>query len=114
MAFAEGRDGENVTERIACHVAESPYRRMFKKAIQQGSNERRPEAYPLGYVEDLSDARTKLVDFFNILLLNEIQLDAQLFELISTDGRRRIGQRTLCPLRFGERDHVADRVSRPQ
>ncbi len=26
-----------------------------------------PEAYPLGYVEDLNDARTKLEDFFNIL-----------------------------------------------
>jgi len=51
---------------------------MFKKAIQQGRSERRLEAYPLGYVEDLSDARTKLVDFFNILLLNEIELDAQL------------------------------------
>jgi hypothetical protein len=46
-------------------------------AIQRSRSERRPEAYPLGYVEDLSDARTKLVGFFNILLLNEIQLDAQ-------------------------------------
>jgi hypothetical protein len=27
-----------------------------------------PEAYPLGYVEDLSDVRTKLADFFSILL----------------------------------------------
>ena len=27
-----------------------------------------PEAYPLGYVEDLNDARTKLADFFSILL----------------------------------------------
>ena len=52
--------------------------RMFKKAVQQGRSERRPEAYPLGYVEDLSDARTKLADFFNILLLNEIELDPQL------------------------------------
>jgi len=26
-----------------------------------------PEAYPLGYVEDLSDARTPLADFFSIL-----------------------------------------------
>ena len=31
---------------------------MLKKAVQQGRSERRPEAYPLGYVEDLSDART--------------------------------------------------------
>ena len=50
--------------------------RMFKKAVQQGRSERRPEAYPLGYVEVLRDARTKLADFFNIMLLNEIELDA--------------------------------------
>ncbi len=41
---------------------------MLKKAVQQGRSERRPEAYPLGYVEDLNDARTMLVDFFSILL----------------------------------------------
>ena len=50
--------------------------RMFKKAVQRGCSERRPEAYPLGYVEDLRDARTKLADFFNIMLLDEIELDA--------------------------------------
>jgi len=27
-----------------------------------------PEAYPLGYVEDLNDARTPLADFFSIML----------------------------------------------
>ena len=37
-------------------------------AVQRGRSERRPEAYPLGYVEDLSDARTKLADFFSVLL----------------------------------------------
>ena len=42
-------------------------RRMLKMAVQQGRSERRPEAYPLGYVEDLSDARTPLADFFSIL-----------------------------------------------
>jgi hypothetical protein len=41
---------------------------MLKKAVQQGRSERRTEAYTLGYVEDLSDARTKLADFFSILL----------------------------------------------
>jgi hypothetical protein len=29
-----------------------------------------PEAYPVGYVEDLSDARTPLADLFSILLLD--------------------------------------------
>ena len=42
---------------------------MLKKAVQQGRSERRAEAYPLGYVEGLSDARTKLADFFSILLV---------------------------------------------
>jgi hypothetical protein len=45
--------------------------RMLKKAVQQGRSERRAEAYPLGYVEGLSDARTPLADFFSILLENE-------------------------------------------
>ena len=35
---------------------------------KQGRSERRPETYPLGYVEDLNDARTLLADFFSILL----------------------------------------------
>jgi hypothetical protein len=38
-----------------------------QKGCQQGRSERRAEAYPLGYVEGLSDARTKLPDFFSIL-----------------------------------------------
>ena len=43
-------------------------RRMFKKAVQRGRSQRRGEAYSLPYVEPLSAARTKLEDFFNILL----------------------------------------------
>jgi hypothetical protein len=42
--------------------------RVFKKAVQQGRSERRGEAYSGPYVEPLSDARTPLADFFNILL----------------------------------------------
>ena len=83
-------------------------------AVQRGRSQRRGESYFFTYGEPLSAARTKLADFFNILLLNEIQLDAQLFQLLGTDGRRRIGQRTLCPLRFWKRNHVADRLSIPQ
>ena len=45
---------------------------MFKKAVQQGRSERRPEAYPLGYVEGLNDARTLLADFFSILLMRAL------------------------------------------
>jgi len=41
---------------------------MVKKAVQQGRSERKAEAYCFSYVEALSDARTKLADFFSILL----------------------------------------------
>ena len=41
--------------------------RMFKKAVQRGRSERKGEAYFGPYVESLSDARTKLAGFFNIL-----------------------------------------------
>ena len=43
---------------------------MLKKAVQQGRNKRRGEAYFVPYVEPLSEARTKLADFFSILLAN--------------------------------------------
>lgn len=43
--------------------------RLFKKIIQQGRSKRGGEAYVVLYVEPLSDARTKLMVFFNILLL---------------------------------------------
>ena len=32
---------------------------MIKKVVQQGSSERRPEAYVVQYVKGLSDARTQ-------------------------------------------------------
>jgi hypothetical protein len=41
---------------------------VFKKVVQRGRSERRGEAYSASYVEPLSDARTKLAGFFNILL----------------------------------------------
>ena len=41
--------------------------RMFKKAVQRGRSERSDEAYSVRYVEPLSEARTKLAAFFNIL-----------------------------------------------
>jgi hypothetical protein len=44
---------------------------MFKKDAQRGRSKRRDEAYSISYVEALSDARTKLADFFNILLRND-------------------------------------------
>ena len=40
---------------------------MFKKVVQQGRSKQRVEAYVFRYVENLSDARTQLAAFFNIL-----------------------------------------------
>jgi hypothetical protein len=40
---------------------------MFNKVAQQGHSEREAERYTYLYVEALSDARTKLEVFFNIL-----------------------------------------------
>jgi hypothetical protein len=40
---------------------------MLKKTVQQSRSERGGEAYPLGYVEPLSDARTLLAGFFSVL-----------------------------------------------
>jgi len=52
--------------RIALHALHA-YRRL-KKTIQQDCSERRVEAYPLGYVEGLNDARTKLGGFFSLVI----------------------------------------------
>ena len=41
---------------------------MLKKAVSKAAGESKPEAYPLGYVEDFDEPRTKLADFFSILL----------------------------------------------
>ncbi len=44
---------------------------MLKQAVQRGRSERRGESYSLPYLELLSDARTKLADFFSILLVDK-------------------------------------------
>ncbi len=40
---------------------------MLKKAVSKAAGESKPEAYPLGYVEDFDEPRTKLAGFFGIL-----------------------------------------------
>jgi DNA uptake protein ComE-like DNA-binding protein len=42
---------------------------MLKRPSSKAAASEGPKAYPLGYVEGLSDARTKLADFFSILLV---------------------------------------------
>jgi uncharacterized DUF497 family protein len=61
---------------------------MFEKFVQRGRSERRGEAYSASYVEPLSDARTKLADYFNILLLvvytvQETEHEKEKFRIIS-------------------------------
>lgn len=40
--------------------------------VQRGRSERGPEAYPLGYVEGLSDVRTKLAAIFSVPLMHVV------------------------------------------
>jgi hypothetical protein len=46
---------------------------MLKMDVQRGRSERRGESYSVPYVEPLSAARTKLADFFSILLVEPIE-----------------------------------------
>ncbi len=41
-----------------------------KRPPSNAAGESKPEAYPLGYVEDFDKPRTKLADFFSILLIS--------------------------------------------
>jgi hypothetical protein len=39
-----------------------------KRPSSKAAGESKPEAYPLGYVEDFDEPRTTLAAFFNVLL----------------------------------------------
>jgi hypothetical protein len=54
-------DNENAVSILDCHG------RLFKKAANEAAGETKPEAYPLGYVEDFVEPRTKLGAFFSSL-----------------------------------------------
>jgi hypothetical protein len=41
-----------------------------KRPSSKAAGKSKPEAYPLGYVEDFDELRTPLADFFSILLLD--------------------------------------------
>ena len=43
-----------------------------KSLSSKATGESKPEAYPLGYVEDFDEPRTKLADFFSILLIRHL------------------------------------------
>ena len=45
--------------------------RLLKKPASKATGESKPEAYPLGYVEDFDEPRTKLAGFFSSRLVCE-------------------------------------------
>ena len=59
---------------------------MLKKAVSKAAASEDPEAYPLGYVEDLSDARTPLAGFFSFLLNQQATLRAYSLEQAPQHG----------------------------
>jgi len=46
-----------------------------KRPSNEAAGESKPEAYPLGYVEDFDELRTKLGAFFSSLLDVEAEID---------------------------------------
>ena len=55
----------------------------------KAAGESKPEAYPLGYVEDFDELRTKLADFFSILLEGKRQLNR--LHRTLREGHSRVG-----------------------
>ena len=55
-----------------------------KSLSSKAAGESKPEAYPLGYVEDFDEPRTPLADFFSILLKQAALLE----EVFVNDGGR--------------------------
>jgi hypothetical protein len=49
-----------------------PWRAKTRLVPSKAAGESKPEAYPLGYVEDFDEPRTQLADFFSILLADSI------------------------------------------
>ncbi len=49
-----------------------------KRPSSEAAGEPKPEAYPQGYVEDFDEPRTKLADFFSILLLRASVFEGEL------------------------------------
>ena len=54
----------------------------------KAAGESKPEAYPRGYVEDFDEPRTKLADFFSILLE-----ESALLEKVFVNDRGRLGRK---------------------
>jgi len=52
--------------------------RMLKKFVQQGRRRVETGGVPRGYVEDFDEPRTKLADFFSILLVRASVFEGEL------------------------------------
>ena len=57
-----------------------------KWPAKEAAGKKKPEAYPLGYVEDFDEPRTPLAGFFSILLEQAV-----LLEIILVDDGGRFG-----------------------
>src|SRR6185503_12776725 len=56
-----------------------------KSLSSKAAGESKPEAYPLGYVEDFDEPRTKLADVFSILLrIDNCRIDGVAGQFLST------------------------------
>jgi hypothetical protein len=51
----------------ACLGKQNDHAGCSKRLSSKAAGESKPEAYPLRYVEDFDEPRTKLADFFSIL-----------------------------------------------
>ena len=75
-----------------------------KSPSSKAAGELKPEAYPLGYVEDFDEPRTKLAGFFSILLE-----EAALLEVVFVDDGGGFG-RNLSPFLQQALDVFPDQV----
>jgi len=81
---------------------------MVKKAVQRGRSKRGGEAYSVRYVEPPSAARTKLADFFNILLGANIDsneaTESETWTLLAiTEATVPVGTRSIEFILLGEK-----------
>jgi hypothetical protein len=61
-------EGFQETMRCASTTGHQAPAGCSKRLSSKAAGESKPEAYPLGYVEDFDEPRTKLAGFFSILL----------------------------------------------
>ena len=99
MAIGEPRAG--CSKRPDVSPAQ-PWRAKTRLVPNKAADESKPEAYPLGYVEDFDESRTKLADFFSSLLrIEDCRMDRMADQFLST----------LQALKFNEKVESGDFAS---